>query len=623
MRGLGRSPKPRRTLQKFHPMPSYLPKSAEFAPWNVGAEPGAASEDACLALMDELFPSQSGHAPLGRGDDCAELACPPDMALSTDYFWEGTHFRTAYFTPEEAGAKALAVAVSDLAAAGAVPLGFSLGLMLPPSLERASLRRLLAGMADRAREYGLILSGGDLSRGTELGFCITVWGGPALPGAPFLRRGGAEPGDVIFLIGECGLARAGLWALEREGRRALEGWPAACVAHLRPRPLLAEGRALAAAAAGYFAAMVPGREHPGKAHPGKAHAGAAASGAARSETRLCLMDVSDGPARDLPRLLAGRGADLDFDAGIIPAEAIRAAGGMGREPLELFWEGGEDYALLGTCAEAFWPEVCRAAPGARRLGRVAASPGMRIRGVTPAARGFDHFTAPGGEDKDGLAAEAAQGLPLPPEAHAAARSVVEACRLAGAHGLNAGRHGNISCRVPLRGGVETAGFHTGAALPEAVPPAWGCLITRTGTMKNMAGAGDLALLSPRGEVLAGSAPSSETPLHLAVYARCPGTGAVVHVHPPHLLALGLRLPPKQRLRLPLSEAAAVAPRLAFVPHMPPGSRALAEVVAEAAASHPAVWMEGHGLVVHGGSLNEALALMEELEHLARIHLLSL
>ena len=99
-----------------------------------------ASEDDCLGLIDELFPSHSAHVPRGRGDDCALLTqLPQSMALSTDMFWEDTHFRTGYFTPEEAGGKALAAAVSDLAAAGAVPMAFSLGLMLlmPVAASRA------------------------------------------------------------------------------------------------------------------------------------------------------------------------------------------------------------------------------------------------------------------------------------------------------------------------------------------------------------------------------------------------------------------------------------------------------------------------------------------------------
>ena len=106
------------------------------------------SEDACLELIDRHFPTASGHFPHGRGDDCAELAdLPGTLALSSDMFWQDSHFRTQYFIPAEAGAKALASSVSDLAAAGAVPLGFSLGLMLASGIGKKTLAGMLGGMS--------------------------------------------------------------------------------------------------------------------------------------------------------------------------------------------------------------------------------------------------------------------------------------------------------------------------------------------------------------------------------------------------------------------------------------------------------------------------------------------
>ncbi|MDR0338911.1 MAG: hypothetical protein LBH65_01385, partial [Desulfovibrio sp.] len=266
------------------------------------------SEDEVLALIDRLFPSRTGHVPDGRGDDCAELALAgsgpvkggdltsPRLALSTDLFLEDVHFSFGYCTPEEVGAKALAAAVSDLAAAGAVPLGFSLGLILPPALALAGLNSLLKGMAAQAASFDMALSGGDLIRGEKLGLSVTVWGRPPDAGTPFLRRGGVRAGHCIFLIGDAGLARVGLWALQREGRQALASWPSACAAHLGAKPLLAQGQAIARLV--------------------RYEADAKKNGDASA--RVSLMDVSDGLARDLPRLLGGLGADLDFDAAIIP-----------------------------------------------------------------------------------------------------------------------------------------------------------------------------------------------------------------------------------------------------------------------------------------------------------------
>lgn len=558
-----------------------------------------ASEDDCLALIDELFPSHSAHVPRGRGDDCALLTqLPQSMALSTDMFWEDTHFRTRYFTPEEAGGKALAAAVSDLAATGATPMAFSLGLMLPDWLERTALRAVLSGMADRADEYGIYLSGGDLSRGAKLGFSVTVWGECSSPGAPALHRGTARPGDFIFLVGGAGLARVGLWALERWGRAALETWPQACAAHLSPRPLLAGGQAIARLA----------RLRRGEAH------------------RLSLMDVSDGLMRDLPRLLGSLGADLDFDRDIIPPEVTAAADAMRALPEEIFLLGGEDYALIGSCAEKFWPQLVGAVPDARLLGRAGPRPGVSLHRQSLSLEGFDHFAggpkrAPaisGPSSGEGAARGLPGGAAAIPDA---VKELIAMGREAWTAGLMAGFNGNISCRVSL----ETRRPQPSHCAAE--PPAEGnalaeaCLITRSGAAKGRLTKDDFALLDPcSGVLLDGSAASTESAVHLAIYAACPQSRFILHVHPPCLLALSLILEPEKRLVLPLPEAAAYRASLGHAPFHPPGSAELAAATAKAAQNHAAVWMERHGLVVHTKDAPGALALAEELEQLAKVHL---
>lgn len=316
------------------------------------------SEADLLTLVDEAFPNSHPAASgvlRGRGDDCAELALPGEVALSTDLFLEDIHFRQRYFTPEETGHKALAVNLSDLAAAGARPLGFSLGLMTPASLKRETARRLLRGMADLAARHAVPLTGGDISRADKLGFCITIWGGRTA--RRFLRRGPVVPGDVLFLYGFPGLARVGLSVLEREGRAALAQYPKACAAHLRPEPLLATGQALAA---------LPG---------------------------ICLMDLSDGLARDLPRLLGPNGASVVLDPSALHAEVTAYALDSGADPATLAFAGGEEYGLLGACSEATWErltEIPREAP-LLRLGSVGGA-GITLNGRATAATGFDHFT---------------------------------------------------------------------------------------------------------------------------------------------------------------------------------------------------------------------------------------
>lgn len=550
--------------------------------WMRGAPPG--SEREVLALIDSLFASKTPHTPLGRGHDCAVLGNLDDrLALSTDMFWQDSHFRTSYFTPAEAGAKALSVAVSDLAAAGAVPMGFSLDLLLPPWLGMGTLENALSGMAEKAREYGIVLAGGDVSGGEQLGFSLTVWGGPVRPGAPFLQRAGAEPGDCVFLIGEAGLALVGLLELERLGRDAATQWPLACAAHLNPRPLLAEGQALA--------------------QLGAELAGGASRSPSGQPSGLRLMDLSDGLARDLPRLLGPYGADLELDPAVIPAEVRIAAARLGQPPERFFLLGGEDYALLGCCTEAVWRLVRNVAPGARRIGAVCERPGITVDGEPFALGGFDHFAPAGGGAAPG------DGPFADPGVARAADMLTKAGRETWKAGLMAGFNGNISCRVALR-----APFGEGEA----------CLITRSGSAKSRLDPDDFALVSLDGGArLAGPAASSELGMHLALYKACPASTVILHTHPSHLLALSLRLPPEERFALPLPEAERYRELLAFAPYHPPGSAALAKAVALAAARGQAVWMERHGLVAHGPDAATVISLTEELEQLAMVRLLSL
>lgn len=693
--------------------------AVSFAP--EGKQQPPASEAAILELIDSLFPSSTAHVPLGRGDDCAELhGVKGPLALSTDMFWQDTHFRTAYFTPAEAGAKALATAVSDLAAAGARPLGFSLGLLLPPDITLPVLAGMLSGMAAKARAWDMALSGGDLARGDRIGFSLTVWGAP-LSGAPLLRRQRPKAGDALFLIGRAGLARVGLWALERSGRAALPRWPLSCAAHLAPEPLLAEGLLLAR--------LVRTLTEGGQ------------------EARLSLMDLSDGLVRDLPRLLGGQGADLDPAPDLIAQEVIAAAPYLKTDPESLFLLGGEDYALLGSCPEDMLPALAAAVPDARLLGRVRERAGLYLRGKRIDLHGFDHFAPAVGRsseqgeethpadknlrinaqssapDPDGPrdavadkpcgaapdtprppaappagsaaaatlreetplpgpaeaaplsgSAEAAslrleaplpgpaEGAPLPGSAKAAplrleaplpgsaegapqpgpaeaaplqreaplpdpaeaATRLTAGCREAWQAGLMAGFNGNASCRVSLpAAALEPLPDREDG--PKASPPpahsSGGCLITRAGAAKSRLTRQDFTLLAlPGGDPLAGPAASSESAVHVRIYALCPRARVVLHTHPPHLLALGLLLPPEKRLDLPLPEAAAYGARIAWVPFHPPGSRELAEAVAQAALTRPAIWMERHGLVAHGPDPAFVLALTEELEQLARVRL---
>ena len=338
-----------------------------------------ASENDFLDLLDHYFGLSTPHQLTLRGDDCAELAMPEAICLSSDLFLEDVHFRTAYFSFYELGHKALAVNLSDLAAAGASPLGFNMNLSLPPHTLRQSVEELLAGMSALAARFHLPLTGGDLSAGQKLGLCITIWGERA--GPKFLRRGGCRPGDTLFIAADSlplplGLPRAALHCLEKTGRAAsLAELPEACRRHFLPNPLVKVGMAIAR--------LAPGTS---------------------------LMDLSDGLARDLPRLLgcdrpasktsqpAGPGAEIVLPQELLHPELLawcrqESKSGPCLDAMEEALLGGEDYLLLGSTNQPELLPSIEAASGAHCLviGRVREEGGLILNGRAFSQGGFDHF----------------------------------------------------------------------------------------------------------------------------------------------------------------------------------------------------------------------------------------
>ncbi len=335
------------------------------------------SEQDILNLIHHVFPNTHPSLLLGRGDDCAQFSCPTSLCITTDLLIEDIHFRASSCSPQDIGHKALAVNLSDLAAMGATPLGFSLALTLPQNIPSSFWQGMLQGMADLAGEYDLILTGGDLSKGSAISICITAWGEPA--GRP-LQRGQTQVGDLLVVVGNIGMSRVGLAILEaahkddtsqdalptaqRKPHAAVSGDDshpfAHCLArHLRPRPLVQEGRILA----------------------GLPHVRGA-------------MDISDGLDQDLPRFLAaGQGANLTLPPSAIHNEVTAYCRQQGLEPARFCLQGGEDYALLTAVSPSGWQRVQDQLPHAWKLG-VVTEGNVCLDGKPLSLQGFDHFCQP-------------------------------------------------------------------------------------------------------------------------------------------------------------------------------------------------------------------------------------
>jgi thiamine-monophosphate kinase len=306
----------------------------------------------------------SGRTVLGIGDDCALLAPAPGklLAVSSDMLVEGRHF-FAGADPFQLGHKALAVNLSDLAAMGATPLGFTLALALP-SADPAWLDGFSRGLFALADAHGCELVGGDTTRG-PLNICITIFG--ELQPGQALRRDAARAGDDIWISGTLGDARLALAGLLHEV--PLDAADAALAAPRlhAPAPRVALGRLLA--------------------EGGLAHA---------------ALDISDGLVGDLGHILAASrvGALLDVDA-------LPAGPALARQAQDLRRRfsaaGGDDYELCFTAPAAQRDAIVAAGAqcgtAVTRVGRIETEAGLRLvdgDGAPLAMRlqGWDHFAAP-------------------------------------------------------------------------------------------------------------------------------------------------------------------------------------------------------------------------------------
>lgn len=288
------------------------------------------SEDELIA---RFFAPLAGEGGLALKDDAALLrpTSGHEVVLTVDGIAAGVHF-LPNDPPTSIARKALGVNLSDLAAKGAEPAGFLLTLALPDDWTEVWLKDFSEGLRRTAEDFRCPLLGGDTVRANgPLWISITALG--QVPAGRMVRRSAARPSDRLCVTGTIGDAALGLglhrgdrphWA----ARLSAEARDCLIDRYLHPQPRLAVAKAL--------------REHASAA-----------------------MDVSDGLAGDLAKMMRASGTSAEIDLSAVPlSQAARVALEGDRDLIERIVTGGDDYEILCAVPEDRLSSFIDAASGA-------------------------------------------------------------------------------------------------------------------------------------------------------------------------------------------------------------------------------------------------------------------
>jgi thiamine-monophosphate kinase len=315
-----------------------------------------------FGLIARHFAPLAAPGGLGLLDDAAVLTPAPgmDLVLTKDLIVAGVHFLPD--DPADAvAAKLLRANLSDLAAKGARPVGYLLGLALPPDTDEDWVAAFAAGLAADQTRFDVGLLGGDTTAiPGPLTLSLTAIG--EVPSGTMIRRDGARAGDLVLVSGTIGDGMLGLEA--SLGR--LVGLDTAHLDHLRER----------------YRRPMP-RLELGARLRGIAHAAA---------------DISDGLVADLGHIAEASGLAARLDVERVPlSAAARAALALRPELAARVATGGDDYELVLAVPPAALDRIdLDAAPGLAVVGEMIAGPAGEVRDASgrpfrSGEGGYRHF----------------------------------------------------------------------------------------------------------------------------------------------------------------------------------------------------------------------------------------
>jgi thiamin-phosphate kinase len=287
-----------------------------------------------FALIDKLLaPGREQYAKnnsiiIPPGDDTALFQTIKNPIITTDTQREGVHFYFDWQSPEEVGCKAVEITLSDLAASYAEPISMFINLSLPSDISEKTIEALYSGIHEALNTHQCSLGGGNISKASQLSLDLFAVGNGM--DNLFPARSNAQPDDGLYSTGPIGLARAGLFSLQKRDMS--------------------------------FKKLINKFKNPTARFD-------ASKVLARNNVK-CVIDISDGLAGDTGHIAKASKISVEFDLNPtdLDPDLVLFCNTYKLDPNEFVMAGGEDYELLFTCNPSIFKEIKKDLPSAIQVG---------------------------------------------------------------------------------------------------------------------------------------------------------------------------------------------------------------------------------------------------------------